>query len=223
MDLFDKVKKFEQLVNSSHKKYDFSKSIELANKFEKKFNKAAQATHSTEPARKALVKLLTDRWTADQANFPIEARNLYSSLRYPQGELSFQDLANIATQIYQSLMKSKDQNTLNFATKNLFPYIDSLKSQVAKQPASPISSEESTVKVPEIKITPSKYPSISKDIQTKLNQILVPFGDMLPIKEDGSLGPETQKALNIFKAKYNFENSSLPQLIQRVREHEIPK
>src|SRR5271165_1319922 len=221
MDLFDKAKKFAQSVNIIGKNYNFSKSLALADKFDKKFNKSGQDANSTYSARKALVKLLTDRWTADQANFPIEARDLYSSLRYPQRELSFEDLANTATQIYQILMKSKDQGTLNFATKNLVPYIDSLKLEVSKQPAIPAPSQESIVKVPELQITPSKkYPSIPKDIQTKLNQILVPTGDIFPLKEDGILGSETQKALNAFKTKYDFQNLTLPQLIQRIREHE---
>lgn len=225
MDLFDKAKKFEQSVNSGDK-YSFSKSMALANKLDKKFNKTSQAQSSTEPARKSLVKLLTDQWTVDAANFPNEARKLYSSLRYPQGELSFEDLANTATKIYQVLTKSKNQNTINFATKNLMPFIDSLKAQSAKQPSIPAVQQDSTVKVPELTITPSKskYPSIPKDVQTKLNQILVPSGDIFPLKEppDGILGPETQKALNAFKAKYNFENLSLQQLIQRIREHEVP-
>jgi len=225
MDLFDKAKKFEKLA-TANKEYDFSKSITLANKFDKKFNKTSQTASSTEPARKALVKLLTNQWTADQANFPAEARNLYSSLRYPQGELSFQNLADTATKIYQVLTKSKNQNTINFATKNLMPFIDSLKAQSAKQPSVPAPQQESTVQVPELKITPSKskYPSIPKDVQTKLNKILVPTGDIFPLKEppDGILGPETQKALDAFKTKYNFENLPLPKLIERIREHEVP-
>jgi hypothetical protein len=223
MNLFDKAKKFAQLINANDKKYNFSKSIALADKFDEKFNKISQSLNSTEPSRKALVKLLTDQWTADQANFPIEARNLYSSLRYPQGELSYEDLANTATKIYQVLTKSKNQNTINFATKNLMPFIDSLKAQMTKQPMVPMPQEEPAVRVPELKVTPSKYPSIPKDIQTKLNQILVPSGDIFPLtKIDGILGPETQKALDAFKTKYNFENLPLPQLIKRIREHEIP-
>jgi hypothetical protein len=219
MDLFDKVKKFEQLINTD-KQYDFSKSLKLASKFEKKFNKSAQ--NSTDPVRKELVKLLVDRWTADPMNFPIEARNLLSSIRYPEHELSFLDLVNTTTQIYQILTKSKDQNTLNFASNNLFPYIDSLKSQINNQSNMPAPPEEPKTKAPAKQIAQNKgYPSIPKEIQTKLNQILVPAGDILPIKEDGILGPETQKALNIYKNKYDFKNQSLAQLIQSVKQHEI--
>src|ERR1700729_4251133 len=55
-----------------------------------------------------------------------------------------------------------------------------------------------TISVEDLPKTPSapvQAPKIDKEIQTQLNAILVPSGDILPLKEDGILGPETQKAL----------------------------
>jgi hypothetical protein len=46
-------------------------------------------------------------------------------------------------------------------------------------------------------------PSVSKETQDQLNQILVPYGKILPIKVDGILGPETQKAISEFKKTYS--------------------
>ena len=43
------------------------------------------------------------------------------------------------------------------------------------------------------------YRPINPQVQTLLNKILVPAGKILPIQEDGRLGPETQKALSAFK------------------------
>lgn len=47
------------------------------------------------------------------------------------------------------------------------------------------------------------YRPIDKNVQKMLNQLLVPPGYYLPIKEDGKMGPETQKALSIFKSKFS--------------------
>lgn len=49
----------------------------------------------------------------------------------------------------------------------------------------------------------NEYPSIAPQVQKMLNQLLVPPRYNLQIKEDGKLGPETSKALNIFKSKFN--------------------
>lgn len=46
-------------------------------------------------------------------------------------------------------------------------------------------------------------PTISKELQTKLNNLLVTSGDMLPISEDGLLGPQTTKALDKFREVYH--------------------
>lgn len=50
----------------------------------------------------------------------------------------------------------------------------------------------------------SKAQVISREIQDQLNQILLPYEKIaIPIKTDGILGPETQKALDAFKQTYS--------------------
>lgn len=48
------------------------------------------------------------------------------------------------------------------------------------------------------------FPPIPKETQDQLNKILLPYEKIaIPIKVDGQLGPETQKAIEIFKQTYN--------------------
>ena len=46
-------------------------------------------------------------------------------------------------------------------------------------------------------------PAVSAETQGQLNDLLVPKGAILPLKLDGLVGPQTQKAQDAFKAKYN--------------------
>lgn len=46
------------------------------------------------------------------------------------------------------------------------------------------------------------YPPIPKETQNQLNQLLVPTGKIFPIELDGKLGPETAKAIALFKSIY---------------------
>lgn len=63
-----------------------------------------------------------------------------------------------------------------------------------------------------------RYPNIPRDIQDLLNQILVPAGLIVPIKTDGSLGPDTQKAIETFRKQYNVPgNFSLPEVFEVIR------
>ena len=50
---------------------------------------------------------------------------------------------------------------------------------------------------------PAQYPAISTETQDQLNQLLVPGGEIMPLKLDGKLGPKTQQAAQLFKQKYN--------------------
>ena len=64
----------------------------------------------------------------------------------------------------------------------------------------------------------SKLTNIPQDIQELLNKILVPAGEIVPLKTDGILGPDTQKAIETFKTKYNVPgNFSLPEVYQMIR------
>lgn len=71
----------------------------------------------------------------------------------------------------------------------------------------PTKDLEKTQVLPEQKIVgdlPAKqYPAISPEVQDHLNQLLVPGGEIMPLKLDGKLGPETQRAAQLFKQKYN--------------------
>jgi len=64
----------------------------------------------------------------------------------------------------------------------------------------------------------SKFPSIPREIQEMLNKILVPAGLAVPFKVDGSLGPDTQKAIDVFRKAYNVPNNfSLPEVFEVIR------
>ena len=57
--------------------------------------------------------------------------------------------------------------------------------------------------LPEQKIV-GEYAPISTEVQDHLNQLLVPGGAIAPLKLDGKFGPDTQKAMQTFKGKYNL-------------------
>jgi len=54
--------------------------------------------------------------------------------------------------------------------------------------------------LPEEKIV--GYPPIPTETQDQLNKLLVPSGKIMPLALDGKLGPETAKAVKLFKDTY---------------------
>ena len=75
----------------------------------------------------------------------------------------------------------------------------------------PAPTEAPTVKMPEEQI--KAYPPVPEATQDQLNKLLVPSGNIMPLKLDGKLGPATKKALEIFKAKYQ-----LPATVKNIKE-----
>lgn len=63
-----------------------------------------------------------------------------------------------------------------------------------------------TINVEDLPKTPPtlQYPAIDKTIQDQLNQLLVPTGNIMALKLDESLGPQTRAALQAFQSKYNM-------------------
>lgn len=51
--------------------------------------------------------------------------------------------------------------------------------------------------------SPTSYPPISRELQEMLSRITTVQGLGLPLQIDGSLGPETKKALDAFRRKFN--------------------
>jgi peptidoglycan hydrolase-like protein with peptidoglycan-binding domain len=82
----------------------------------------------------------------------------------------------------------------------------------ATLPASPGSfTQPSTTK-------PAGLPTIDKTVQDKLNTLLVPSGEIMPLKVDGLLGDRTKSAIEAFKKKYNVPgNYTLPQVLQVIK------
>lgn len=76
-------------------------------------------------------------------------------------------------------------------------FSEKLKGQVEKQ-KEPVTIAPVTIEG----TPPSGYMSIPKETQDQLNMLLVPPGNIVPLKTDGKLGPQTQKAIEIFKAKF---------------------
>lgn len=64
----------------------------------------------------------------------------------------------------------------------------------------------------------SQLPKIPKDVQEMLSNITVIEGIGMPIQIDGDLGPETQKALDGFRRKFNvpgnFDNTQVFDVIR---------
>lgn len=224
MNLFDRAKKFEQLSNAHANHYDFAKSLTLAEKFEKKFSKTAQQTEMNE-ANKARNQILKEISTHLQRNPNLNAGQAAESLWNAEKPMYLQELISVVENVASALMRGNEANK-QFASNTLIPSIDSLRKLLSERPSIPTPSNGTTTEAPAVPSTPtkSKYTPIPKDIQTKLNKLLAQPEDMsmLPIKEDGILGPETMSALKTFKTKYNLGNLPLPQLLQRVREHELP-
>lgn len=52
------------------------------------------------------------------------------------------------------------------------------------------------------------FPFIPAKTQQMLSQLLAERGQFIPLKIDQKLGPQTQKALDIFKKEYNAQNLS---------------
>lgn len=76
------------------------------------------------------------------------------------------------------------------------------------------NSEEQTFPPDTIKSKPShSYSAIPKETQDQLNKLLVPAGNIMPLALDGQLGPQTAKAIEIFKSKYN-----VPATIRSIKE-----
>lgn len=82
-------------------------------------------------------------------------------------------------------------------------------------PADQTNQQAGKMSVPETVV--SGTPTFSKELQAKLNRILVPMGLMLPIKEDGLLGAETKKALSLYKNHFSLGNMGLVELSNHIK------
>lgn len=58
------------------------------------------------------------------------------------------------------------------------------------------------------------FPPIDPKVQSMLNDLLVPEGDILPLKMDGEKGPRTQKALEAFMKR--FQKPGTPEAVAAV-------
>ncbi len=111
----------------------------------------------------------------------------------------------------KSFLKSLAQNQSVEPTYTANPASSEPNQSVAPAPQAPIGPPtEQPYAMPEKTVMPYEenqgqvaYRPIDKGIQRMLNQMFVQNGEMLPIKEDGKLGPETRKALELYKTKYN--------------------
>lgn len=56
-------------------------------------------------------------------------------------------------------------------------------------------------------------PSIPREVQQKLNDLLVSTGKIVPLKIDGILGSDTRLALNAFRKAYNVPASATDQQV----------
>lgn len=83
----------------------------------------------------------------------------------------------------------------------------------------PPANPESNVAGPSPKTAPtSTLASIPKDIQQKLSDLMIPAGMLaVPLKVDGVLGTETQKALSAYKKHFNLGSASTNELYHHIR------
>lgn len=221
MSLLEKATNFEKMATVKPKKYDLSKSLVLANKFDKKFAKIAQSTN-IDGARKALVKALVDQWRVDPMKFPMSARETLSPIMYPQKEFSYEELKDVASKLYQNLMNTKDKTTMSFAQNQLMQHIDNLDQLISNKPNIPAPTapennqpEETAATDKPVAPAANQFQSIPTDVQAKLNSELA--GQIRPLKLDGKLGPLTQKALDLYKAKKNLSALSLAEIIKKIQ------
>lgn len=92
-----------------------------------------------------------------------------------------------------------------------------LLSLLSNEAAAPASNAKT---LPETVITGPNagLASIPTKIQDMLSQLLSGRGQYIPLTIDGRLGPQTQKALSIFKANYNAQNLSGQDLFNAVEQ-----
>src|ERR1700733_8200138 len=145
MTVLDNAKQFEKMAaNLKLNQSDSSKLLELA----KKFNKSAQQSNADE-ARKIIVNLLTNQWRTDPNNFPLSAREVLNPLMYPKDEMTFEELKDSTSKIFQILMNTRNQNTMSFAQNQLMPYVDNLDKLIASQPSIPAPATDA---IPEVNV-----------------------------------------------------------------------
>jgi hypothetical protein len=65
-------------------------------------------------------------------------------------------------------------------------------------------------------------PPINPKVQEMLNDLLVPHGDIFPLKLDGELGPQTKEALKKFQARYG-KSSTVAQVYNAQKNQPVAK
>lgn len=63
------------------------------------------------------------------------------------------------------------------------------------------------------------YNPIPKDVQKMLSEISTAKGWGLPLKIDGTIGPDTQRALNSFKLENNLTTATNPELFENIKQN----
>lgn len=170
-------------------------------------------------ARMDVVKAINTFWRQN-TDFPLAAREAYSTLAYPQTDLAtaqgeqltsaMDQFVTSLNSIYRILVNNKEQKFSQFAQQTVYPALDNLEKQVqhfksatqSVQQLIPQTEESGGVlqlSPQEIKGQPGKTDKNNISlVQTFLNAALkdqIIAGNRGPIGTDGVLGPETISAL----------------------------
>jgi hypothetical protein len=165
--------------------------------------------------RKQIASATSSFWHNNSGTWPDAARAAYASIAFSnipiqtlKGKQLDDKLNNIILNVnglVSALMETNNPSSQAFVKNTIYPLFNSLRVQIEK-----------------LKNTPEQpFQNIDKNIQIKLNKILVPTGDILPIKEDGVLGQETMNALSKYKKRFNVNSNSLAELINFVGKNKI--
>lgn len=212
MSLFEKLGKYEALVNKLPRQTIIPEAVKrtqkVAAKFEAKLERLAQDNAGASMlggAVNAVVQQLNQ--TFQQVRMPDSVRAKLTQLYTNLQNLSGADDAASLNQI-RAIVKSIGPLVSNIgAANNVLPVLSHLdqvvqKQQQAQAPA-PGGAGAQQAGQPGAAVAAKGFPSIPTNVQQALSEIMVKENLGVPLaKIDGKLGPETQRALNNYFKKF---------------------
>lgn len=218
MSLNEKISGFNALVKKTtvpvEKPLPISvqKSLKVAEKFELKLNKLAQAAGLTPQMRKMLESMLQNV-NALSTKTPA-AKDYVAPLM---------DAINSGNPNMDALKNTVQQVAALFSRelgKEHAPQIQQAQQLAAAlqgQAPAPAAAAPQAAPAPAAAKPNAQLPTIPKDVQAKLSEMLSQDGHFIPFKTDGVLGPTTQKALEVYKEKYNSPGLAGENLYNAIR------
>ena len=165
---------------------------------QKTFLKSLAQHFDSVTLKEELERLIADLGALPQNNHNKDLTDkLMDMLNSGDSAVDLDQLAQTAQQAYIRLSDGQHSTQAN----NALDLAGKVQKLIATQDAQEPSLEQpmATRTTPPIK---PDFTPIDPAVQVKLNQLLVPSGDIKELNPDGKLGPLTQKAIEKFREKY---------------------